>query len=153
MLALQQAQQLGLGAAMRVVDRKHISRGSGLLRLFDRALALQIEILEEQLRVVGEVVQRGQQPALLVVIVVALRPQHLGQRRIGPVPGALVFIGIEDALLGVGAAVAERLVQTADAVVHRGDKHQIAGTPGVEAAMGEHAGHAEPGQLLHVVPA
>ena len=61
--------------------------------------------------------------------------------------------GREDALEGVGAAVAEGFVEAADAVVHRGKKHQVAGAPGIEVAVGEDAGHAELGHLLHVVPA
>ena len=51
------------------------------------------------------------------------------------------------------AAVAEGLVEPADAVVRRGDEHEIARRPGVELAVREHAGHAEPRHLLHLVPA
>ena len=153
MLKLQDAQQLGARAAAPVVGREHVGGRAGLLRFLDRALALQVEVLQELLAVAGKVGQRGEQAGLLVIVVVALRPQHGRQRRIRLVPGALVFLGLEDALDGVGAGVAVGLVQAADAVVHRGDEHQVAGTPRVEVAVGEHAGHAEPGHLLHVVPA
>ena len=65
-----------------------------------------------------------------------------------------VWFGRERPLQRVGAAaVAERLVQPADAVVRRGDEHQIAGRPGVERAEREHAGHAHARHLVDVVPA
>src|SRR6185437_13092445 len=51
------------------------------------------------------------------------------------------------------AAIAESLVESADTVVHRGEKHQVAWGPGVEFAVGENAGHAELGHILHVAPA
>ena len=43
-----------------------------------------------------------------------MRPQDLGQRRIGFVPGTGVFVRREDALDRVGAAIAEGFVETAD---------------------------------------
>ncbi len=153
MLALQDAQQLRARAGARVVGGEDVGGRAGVLRLLDRALALQVVVLQEQLAVVGKVLQRGEQAGLLVVVVVALRPGHHRQRRVRLVPGALVFLRLENALDGVGAVVAEGFVEPTDAVVHGGDEHQIARAPGVEAAVGEHAGHAELGHLLHVVPA
>jgi len=97
-------------------------------------------------------VERGQQPRLLVIVVVALGPFRFGQRRVLLVPGARVLVGPQLALHGVRAAVAERFVQAADAVVQRGDEHQVAGRPGVEVPVREHAGHPEFGHLRHVVP-
>src|SRR5262249_48086465 len=76
-------------------------------RFQDRALALGVEVAEEQLLVRGEVVQRGEQSGLLVVVVVALRPGRLRQRRILFVPGARVLVGPQLAHDRVGAAVAE----------------------------------------------
>ncbi len=122
-------------------------------RFLDRALALQVIIAQELRCVIGKIIQRRQQAALLVVVVVALRPGHFRQRRIRPVPGALVFRRRQRALFGYPHRHCERLVQAADAVVHRRHEHQIARTPGIELAMREHAGHAELGQLLRVVPA
>ena len=92
-------------------------------------------------------------PVCCVVVVVALRPHRLRQRRVLLVPGAGVVVGLELALHRVGAGVAERLVEPADAVVHRPDEHQVAGRPRVEGAVGEGAGHAELRHLRHVVPA
>ena len=62
--------------------------GPSVFGLQDRALALQVEVLEKEVLVVGEVVERDEQPRLLVVVVVPLRPLRLGQRRVLLVPGA-----------------------------------------------------------------
>ena len=51
------SQQIRLRARPRIVARKYVRRGSFGLRLQDRALAFQIEILEEQFAVVGEVME------------------------------------------------------------------------------------------------
>ena len=152
-LILQHAQQVGLRAGPRIVGWKHVRRRTLGARLLDRPLGLQIKVAQEQLVVAGEIMQRGQHAGLLVVVVVALRPFRLGQRRILLEPGARVLVGPQRALFGVRAAVAERLVQAADAVVHGGDEHQVAGRPRVERAVREHAGHAELGHLRDVVPA
>ena len=104
--------------------------------------------------VVRDVAQRDEQPGLFVVVVVAQRPLHVRDRRVLLEPGALGLRRGERAIHGFrGAAVAERLVQAADAVVRRGDEHQVAGRPGVEIAVREHAGHPVARHLLHVVPA
>src|SRR5215469_15825885 len=84
--------------------------------------------------------QRGQQGGLFVIIIVALRPERFGKGRILAVPGAGIFFGLKRAHFGVDAAVAERLVQPADAVVHGGDKHQVAGRPSVKFAVSEDTG-------------
>ena len=97
--------------------------------------------------------QRSQQAGLFVIVVIALRPKHLRKRRILTIPGAGVLLGLERALLGVRAAVAKRFVKAADAVVHRGDKHQVAGRPSVEIAVRKDAGHAELRHRRDVVPA
>ncbi len=152
-LPLQHAQQLRLRARPRVVAREDVRRRALDLRLQHGPLALQVEVLQEQLAVVGEVRQRGQQPRQRVVVVVALRPHGLRQRRVLLVPRARVVVRLQLPLDGVGARVAERLVEPADAVVHRPDEHQVAGRPRVEGAVGERAGHAELGHLRHVVPA
>ena len=152
-LPLEHAQHLGLRARPRILRREHVGRRPLDRRLLDGALALQVEVLQEELVVVGEVRQRRQQPGLGVVVVVALRPHGLRQRRILLVPRAGIVVGLELALHRVRAAVAERLVEPADAVVHRADEHQVARRPCVEGAVGKGAGHAELRHLRHVVPA
>ena len=152
-LQLHDAEQVSLRPGPWVVGGEHVRGGPLRLRLQDRSLALQVEVLQEQVLVVGEVIQRDQQPRLLVVVVVPLRPPRLRKRRVLLVPGARGLVRAERALDRVGAAVAERLVQPADAVVRRGDEHQITGRPGVECAVREHARHAELGHLRDVVPA
>ena len=87
-------------------------------RAFERgflhgALALQVVVLKEVLGVLREISDRGEQRGLLVIVVVALRPVDDGQRGILAVPGAGVFLRREDALFGVGAAVAEGFVEAA----------------------------------------
>jgi hypothetical protein len=54
-------------------------------------------------------VQRRQQAGLLMVVVVALRPRRLGQRRVLLVPRCARIVWAQLALDGVGA-VAERFV-------------------------------------------
>src|SRR5262249_13000967 len=108
-LELQNAQQIRLRTWARIVAGEHVSSRSFGLRLQDRPLALQIEVLQEQVLVVGEVVERDEEARLLVVVVVPLRPSRLGQRRILLVPGACRLVGRQRSLEGVGAAVAERL--------------------------------------------
>ena len=121
--------------------------------LQDGALGLEIVILQEMVRVLGEVGNCGQEGAFFVVVVIALRPVDDWVRRILPVPCAGIFFGGEDALFRVCAAVAEGFIEAADAVVHGGEEHEVAGAPGVEVAVGEDAGHVERLHLGHVVPA
>src|SRR5439155_23777820 len=71
-LELEQPQQLGLAARARVVAREDVGGGPGLPRLADRALALEIEVVQEELRVLREVMERDQEAGLLVIVVVAL---------------------------------------------------------------------------------
>ena len=115
-------------------------------------LLLSVVVLEEVMRVLREVRKRGEQSAFLVVVVVALRPVHYGQRWILAVPGARVVFGAEDTLLGVGAAVAEGFIEPADAVVHAGQEHQVSGTPCVEVSVREDSRHAEALHLGNIVP-
>ena len=58
-LRLQRAQQFCLVAGPRIVAGKDVSRRAFVLRLFDRALALQVKVLEKQFAVVAEVMERS----------------------------------------------------------------------------------------------
>ena len=69
------------------------------------------------------------------------------------VPGARRVFRVKRALNGVRAGVAESFVEAADAVVRGGNKHQIAGRPGIEAAVREDAGHPVFGHFIDVMPA
>src|SRR6478672_4202232 len=76
----------------------------------------------------GEILERDQQSRLLVVVVVAQRPLDPRQRRVLAPPGALRLARRERALERFGgAAIAESLVQPADAVVRGRHEHQVAG--------------------------
>ena len=152
-LALEHLQQLNFAVGFGGIGSNDIGGGALEGRFLDRAFALGVVVLEEVMRMLREVRNRRQQRALFVVVVVALRPGDDGQWRILAVPGARIFLGREDALFGVGAAVAEGLIEAADAVVHGGEEHEVAGAPGVEVAVGEDAGHAEVLHLRDVVPA
>src|SRR5208282_4594635 len=105
------------------------------------------------MRVLREVRNRCQQCRLLVVVVVSLRPVDDWQRWILAVPRARIFLWREDALFRISTAVAEGLIEAADAVVHCCQEHQVAWTPGVEVAVCEYAGHAEALHLRDIVPA
>src|SRR6185503_19236062 len=95
----------------------------------------------------------GEQRTLFVVVVVALRPVDDGPWRILPVPGPRIFLRIENSFLRVGAAVPEGLIESADAVVHGCEEHQVAGAPCIEVPMREYTGHAETLHLRDIVPA
>ena len=97
--------------------------------------------------------QRSEQSGFFVIVIVALRPQRFGKRRIGAIPGARVFVGFQRAFARVGAAIAKGFIKTADAVVHRGDEHQITGRPGIEIAVSKNAGHSELGHVRDVARA
>src|SRR6185503_18898311 len=127
----------------RIVTRQNISGGPFILRLQHRTLALEVKILEEELAVSAEVLQRRQKRRLLVIVVVALRPSGFRQRWILAIPGAQILAGRQRALDRVGAAIAKRFVKAADAIVSRGDEHQISGRPGIEVSMRKHARHAK----------
>ena len=152
-LLLHDAQKLGLRIQARIIRGQNVRGGAFLLGLHDRALRFEIEILQEEALVFVEIMKRGQQAGLFVIVVVALRPERFRQRRILAVPGARVFFRVERALERVRAAVAKRFVEAADAVVHGGDEHQVARRPGVEHAVRENAGHAELGHVRDVAPA
>ena len=124
-LPLQKAQQFGLSAWTRIVRREDVCRRPFVLWLFDRSLALQIKIAQEQLAVFREVVEGDQQSGLLVIVVVALRPFRCRQRRVLPVPCPLVLLGGERTFERVGAAIPESLIETADPVVRGRDKHEV----------------------------
>src|SRR5579863_2257819 len=120
MLQREDAEQLGAAACGLVFVGDDVGGGAVGAGLLDGALRLEVIVLQPFLAVLREVGERGEQRVLFVVIVVALRPGDDGQRRILLVPGAGVLVRREDALLGIGAAVAEGLVEAADAVVHGG---------------------------------
>src|SRR5262249_54461040 len=73
-LLLQHAEQIRLRGGPRIVGGEHVAGRTFSTRLEDRSLALQIEVAQEQLSVAREVVHCREQPGLLVVVVVALRP-------------------------------------------------------------------------------
>src|SRR5258706_4603050 len=151
-LFLENPQQLGLRAGPWIRGAEHVSGrpfGAGLQH---RALALLVEVLEEETPIRGEVVERDEEPGLLVIVVVAERPHDAWQRGILPVPRPLRIVRSQRPLerLG-GAAIAERLLHAADAVVHRRQEHEITGRPGVEVAVREDAPHAESPHLLDLV--
>src|SRR5205085_9895144 len=81
------------------------------------------------------------------------RPLRFWQWRVLPIPGALVLARRQRALQRVGATVAESLIQATDAIVSRGDEHQIARRPRIEVAVREYARHSELRHLRDVVPA
>ena len=154
MLLLKNSEQLRLRARTPVVGRQYVRGRPFHSRLENRPLALLVEVLEELLPIVREIAERDEQPRLLVVVVVAERPFHLGERRTLPVPRPRRLGGRQRALDGFGrSSISKRLVQTADAVVRRRHEHEIAGRPRIEVSVREDAGHPEPRHLLHVVPA
>src|SRR6202167_3584517 len=131
MLALEYLEQLDLAIRIGWVGWDHIGSGPFERRLFNGALALAVEILEEVVCVMREIREGREQSAFFIVVVIALRPFHHRKRRILTVPGAHIILRLENALLGIGATVAESLIEAADAVMHAGQKHQVAGTPGI----------------------
>ena len=150
-LALQQPRELrGQGGALAVVGDDPGGRALGP-RLGDGSLRLQGEIAHELLAVVGHVLEREQQGALLHVDIVAQRPLDLGQRRVGAVPGARGRGVGELALAGVGPAVAERLVEAADRVVAVGDVEHVVRGPAVVEPVRPDPRHAAPGHPLDLV--
>ncbi len=152
-LPAEHPQELGLRLGAAVVGREGPGRRPLAPRLFDRAFGLGVEVRQQLFAVVGRESERDEEPRLLVVVVVALRPLDARPGRILAVPGARILLRSELAHLGVGAAIAESLVEAADAAVHRRQEHQVAGTPGVELAVGEDAGHSHPRHLADVRPA
>src|SRR5216683_5283307 len=68
--------------------RQNVSGRPFLHGLADGAFGLQVKVFQEQTLVLIEEVQRGEQPSLLVVVIVALRPKRFGKRGILPPPGA-----------------------------------------------------------------
>src|SRR4029079_10404293 len=117
-LFLENSQQLGLRAGTWIVRCQHVRRRAFGLRLEDRPPAFLIAVVEDELAVVGDVVERNEQSGLFVIVIVAERPHHPRERRVLLEPAPLRVVRPEDALLRVGtAAVAECLVETADAVV------------------------------------
>ena len=152
MLALQYLEQLDLAIRIGRIGWDHVSSRPFERRLFNGALALGVVILEEMVRVAREIGDGRKQCAFFVVVVIALRPFHYRKRRILTVPGTRVILRPQDALLGIGAAVAESFIEPADPVMQAGQKHQVAGTPGIEVAVGKHSRHAEALHLGNIVP-
>ena len=153
MLALQHLQQLQLAIGLCAVPGQDIGSRPLIVRLLHRPLALGVEVLQKVVRVLCEVRERGEQCGLLIVVVIALRPHHYRQRRILPVPGARILLRLQDALFRVRSAVAEGLIQPADAVMHRRQEHQISRAPGIEVAVRKDPRHTEALHLRDVVPA
>ena len=152
-LPAEHPQELGLRLGAAVVGREDPGRGALAPRLLDRAFGLGVEVRQQLRAVVGRESERDEEPRLLVVVVVALRPLDARPGRILAIPGARILLRRELAHLGVGAAIAEGLVEAADAVVHRRQEHEVAGAPGVELAVGEDAGHSHLRHLGDVRPA
>src|ERR1700757_749333 len=98
---MQNAEQRGLTAGRRIVRGEDVGGRPILLGLEDGALALEVVVVKEELSVLREVAEGSEQRGLFVVVVVALRPENFGKRRIGPVPGAGIFVRGEDALDGI----------------------------------------------------
>jgi hypothetical protein len=124
------------------------------LAAFDAVRALAVEVVEEQRPVVRGVAERGEDPGLHVVGVVARRPADFLRGWFGPIPCALghgiagVARARQVAHVRVRAGISERLVEAADAVVIVGDPDAIAGPPaiierpreGARQALGGHTG-------------
>ncbi len=97
--------------------------------------------------------QRSEKPGLLIIIVVALRPHRLRQRRVLAIPGAAILFRSKLAFHSIRAAVAKSLIEPADAVVHGGDEHQVSRGPRIKIPMRKNAGHAEARHIGDVAPA
>src|SRR5208282_5320093 len=92
LLLFEHLQQSRLEAGARVVRREHVGRRAFGRGLGDRALGLQIKILEKQGLVALEIEERSEEAGFLIVVVVALGPGSLGQRRILAEPSAGVLV-------------------------------------------------------------
>ena len=100
-------------------------------------------VILQILRAVGrDAVQRKEQRRFLDVGVVARRPVHRRQRRIGAIPFAAGDGRRQlQVVLDIGA-VALHLIEAAEAVVGMRDPEQIVRHPSVVEAIGPHARHA-----------
>ncbi len=147
------AQQRKLAIAVRGVGCEHVGCRPRSRRLGYRAPGFDIEVFEKVLAVFREVRQGSQKSRLLVVVVIALGPEHACLRRILPVPGPAVLVRRQDATLRVGPGIAKGFIQAADAVVHAREKHEVARTPGVEVAMRKNARQSKRLHLPYIVPA
>ena len=98
MLLLKNPEKLRLSTRPSVVSRKDVGSRALHPRLENRAFALFVEVLQKLLSVVCEIAQRHEQTGLLVVVVVAERPLHFGERRILSVPCARSLIRRQRAL-------------------------------------------------------
>src|SRR4029079_14940405 len=103
-LFLENSQQLGLRAGTWIVRCQHVRRRAFGLRLEDRPLAFLIEVVEAELAVVGDVVERNEQSGLFVIVIVAERPHHPRQRRVLSGRDPFAGVWVRGAALGVGAA-------------------------------------------------
>ena len=145
------AQQVDHLRALRgtgIAARNHPCRRSFILGLVHTPLALQIKVSEKLLAIGRHVVHREQESALLEIDVVAERPVHTGQRRIGPVPGPAGGIPRHGAFAGIRADAAKRLIEPSDGVVPVGHVEHVVRRPSVVVPVRPHARHAALGHLL-----
>src|SRR5260370_385347 len=150
-LKLKKIEEPGLFSGTRVISGKDPSGGALSTGFRDRAFALQVEIVQKFLSVGGEVVHAEENGTLLHVDIVAGGPFHFGQRRIGAIPLAAGVGWAKRADARIGAAIAERLLETADGVGIVGDGGQIVGGPAVVKTVGPDADDAALGHLLNFV--
>src|ERR1700746_1590997 len=134
-LKLEEIQKAGLRCG--AVSVRGINPGGGAFGAGfpERALALEIEVVQELLAVGGHVVHAKKNGALLHVDIVSRGPFDFGERRIGAIPFATGVGRTKRADARVGAAVAESFVKAADGVVVVGDGEKIIGSPAVIEAM------------------
>ena len=122
-----------------------------------RVPRLAVEVLQDDGGVRRGELERREGGGLAVVGVVPHRPLDLfvGGRRPVPLaararlPGGVV-LGLQAALHGRRAAVAERLVEPDQSVVVRRHEREIAWRPHVDEAVRPHPGHAVAGQPGHL---
>ena len=154
-LLLQHAQQLGLRSETRIARRQHVRRRTFGLRLQDRALALVVEVAQEVQRGCSRCSspRRECPSSRSCCCCAATTARAAAADSAGTTCATSRWRESVRSCVSAVAAVAERLVQAADAVVRRGHEHQVAGRPRVERAEREDAGHAHARHLVHVVPA
>ena len=150
-LELEEIQEAGLFGRTRVVGGKDPGGRAFGAGFFDGTLALQIKVVEEFLAAGGDIVHAQENGALLHVDVVARRPFHFGEGRIGTIPLATGVGRAKRADAGIGTAIAKGLVETANGVVIVGDGKQIVGGPAVIEAVRPHADDAALGHFLNFV--
>src|SRR5437870_626828 len=130
-LKLEEIQKAGLLCGAGIVSGKNPGGGAFGAGFPDRALALEIEVVQELLAVGGHVVHAKKNGALLHVDIVSRGPFDFGERRIGAIPFATGVGRTKRADARVGAAVAESFVKAADGVVAVGDGGKMSGSGAV----------------------